>query len=445
MADVRRCIPLQRSDPNRTTSNPIRKSKADVEDLTIKTALLYSQIMNIFYQYKGLPSQIYYLSISRMITEMGVMFVFPFMSLLLTQRLGFTEIQAGYFLVFTSIGNMAGSLIGGKLCDEFGRRIVYSVLTMIIVISMLIGGRFCMHRIVILFVFISYSATSALMPVVSAMIIDQSTAHNRSECFSLLYLAGNIGCALGPVLAGLLFYNHMPWVFYCQAFFFLAAFVLVITRIEDSYIPNRHRMQEHCEVSSESLLSVTLHRPVLLAFLLILVALTACYIEMDYVFPLQLNEAYGLNLGSKLSSGVWTLNGIAVILLTPWIVAATKKNSALFNLIFAGTLFAVGYFLYSINVGRLIFIVAPFLWTAGEILLTTYSGVFIAEVSPDTHKGRCMSLYEFTRGIGKCIGPVIFGYVITYGSYRSAWVIVSVVCLICSLLTYCLYRKNRSL
>ena len=117
----------------------------------------------------------------------------------------------------------------------------------------------------------------------------------------------------------------------------------------------------------------------------------------------------------------------------------------MFNLIFAGTLFAVGYFLYSINVGRLIFIVAPFLWTAGEILLTTYSGVFIAEVSPDTHKGRCMSLYEFTRGIGKCIGPVIFGYVITYGSYRFAWVIVSVVCLTCSLLTYCLYRKNRSL
>lgn len=101
----------------------------------------YIHAMNIVRQYKGLPRQIYYLSLSRMITEMGMMFVFPFMSLLLTQRLGYSEVETGYFLVVTSIGNMLGSLLGGKLSDELGRRVVYAWLTVTIVVSMTLGRK----------------------------------------------------------------------------------------------------------------------------------------------------------------------------------------------------------------------------------------------------------------------------------------------------------------
>ena len=39
--------------------------------------------MNIINQYRGLPRQIYYISITRLIVEMGIMFVFPMMTLLL--------------------------------------------------------------------------------------------------------------------------------------------------------------------------------------------------------------------------------------------------------------------------------------------------------------------------------------------------------------------------
>ena len=54
------------------------------------------EILNFLTQYKGLPKQVYILSISRAVISMGMMFVYPFLSLLLTSRLGYSEMEASY-------------------------------------------------------------------------------------------------------------------------------------------------------------------------------------------------------------------------------------------------------------------------------------------------------------------------------------------------------------
>ena len=135
--------------------------------------------MKILRQYNNLPSEIYYLSFSRIITEMGMMFVFPFMSLLLTERLGFSKVETGYFLLIAAVGNIAGSLAGGKWADTYGRKRVFSCLSVLIIISMLIAGFICTRRIVMIPILISYSATSAVMPTIFAMIVDNSSTKNK--------------------------------------------------------------------------------------------------------------------------------------------------------------------------------------------------------------------------------------------------------------------------
>ncbi len=422
----------------------------------------------MFRQYSNLPIEIYYLSFSRIITEMGMMFVFPFMSLLLTERLGFSKVETGYFLFVAAAGNIAGSLAGGKWADMYGRKRVYSYLSLLTIISMIIAGLICTRRLVMLPIFISYSATSALMPTVFAMIVDNSCTKNRSESFSLLHLAGNLGCALGPILAGLLFYDHMPWVFFCQAIFFLMAFVVISLKVNDLY------HVDHCKTSKSAVTeyrypsaadggaahgavdgkgaangaadggeSSHSSRYVLCGMLSILALLTGCYIAMNYVFPLQLDSLYGLHMGSRLSSAVWAINAFAVLILTPFLTWLVKRRSPLLNIFFAGILFAAGFGLYSFGVNKIIFCLAPFVWTSGEVLLTTYSGVFLASVAPSRHEGRLMSLYEFARGIGKCIAPLFFSYVMTYASYKTTWITVFAISLICALCLIPLHTLNK--
>ena len=69
-------------------------------------------MLNFIDQYRGLPRQIYILAISRAAVSMGVMFVFPFLSLLLTSRLGYTEAQAGLWIVLASVISILGTLAG---------------------------------------------------------------------------------------------------------------------------------------------------------------------------------------------------------------------------------------------------------------------------------------------------------------------------------------------
>ena len=50
-------------------------------------------------------------------------------------------------------------------------------------------------------------------PASRSMLTDLSKAEERHKAFSLLYLGTNFGVAIGPMIAGFLFRNHLPWIF----------------------------------------------------------------------------------------------------------------------------------------------------------------------------------------------------------------------------------------
>lgn len=398
--------------------------------------------MNFLTQYKGLPKQIYILSISRTVVSMGMMFVYPFLSLLLTSRLGYTGVEASYIVVIASIASTLGTLAGGKLSDEIGRKKVYVTATFVVIITMTIAGFFASSYLVIFFIVVTYFVASAILPTVSAMILDWADESNKAECFSLMYLSGNIGSALGPVIAGMLFYSHMPWIFFSMAIIYFLTFLLVLCKVQDIYVPRKDT--RHLEkVKQESLISIVLRNPILLIFTICLALLTLCYINLDFMLPLQLRDLFGLNAGSKYSSLVWTINGAVVVACTPIIVSFTKKNHPLFNIGIACVLYAAGFSLYGFSHSIGIFMMAVIVWTSGEILISTCAGIYIADQSPATHKGRSMSLYEFARGIGRLSGPVFTGYLLTTLSYAQTWFIIAGVCLTVDAIIWVLYQKTR--
>ena len=71
--------------------------------------------------YLGLPRSVYIILFARVVNSMGN-FVYPFMTLLLTSKIGMDEQTVGFFLLLAYVVQVPGSLLGGKLADKMGRK-----------------------------------------------------------------------------------------------------------------------------------------------------------------------------------------------------------------------------------------------------------------------------------------------------------------------------------
>ena len=299
--------------------------------------------MKMFSQYRGLPRQMYDLSVVKLIVEIAVSFVFPFVALICTERLGFTTVQAAYIVSATSIGNMIGALMGGKLADEWGRRKTYIRLAVLMICCMVAAGFLCMSRILLVLIFICNMITSAVIPICSAMVVDIAPGDKRNECFSIMSIFSNIGTAVGPMIAGLLFYRHMPWTFFCVAISYALALMIVVFVIKETYDVNKVKSgaadgggltgDDLSQKAEESLFSMVFRHPRVLVFMGCMLFVFMCYMENSYVLPLQFTDAMGLDTGSKITSAIWSVNGVVVILLTPTLMLFIKKHRPLFNLV----------------------------------------------------------------------------------------------------------------
>ncbi len=394
--------------------------------------------MKFITQYKGLPKQIYVLFIARTINSLGF-FIFPFMTLFLSSRIGFSESEIGIFLFLASVVYIPGAIIGGKLADHFSRKYTYLFATLVANIIFFICG-FLGNSILIpillipAFFFNSIASTGS-----SAMLMDLTDPTNRQESFSIMYLGMNIGVAIGPLIAGLLFENYTSWIFWGDAISGLLAIGLVLMFIKDTKptpedyenILNSGRKDEAAVVGS--VLSILLKKPILLTFVIICAILSFAYAQTGFILPLQLSQDFGIGTGAKLFGILMSVNGIVVVLFTPIIVALTKRINPIINLVMASVCYVIGFGMYAFTKSLGIFVLSVVIWTIGEVLSATNTGVYIANRTPISHRARLQAIYEIIQGTGRAIGPMIIGWYLIGNTIEESWLLVGWLCLLASI------------
>ena len=77
-----------------------------------------------FSSYYNLPKSVIVLFIARIIHSIGS-FVYPFLTMFLTIKLGYTEVKAGYFVTGVIIAGSIGMISGGRLADLVGRKKIF--------------------------------------------------------------------------------------------------------------------------------------------------------------------------------------------------------------------------------------------------------------------------------------------------------------------------------
>jgi MFS family permease len=188
---------------------------------------------NFFSSYYGLPKSVFVLFIARIINCIGS-FVYPFLTLFLTIKLGYSTEKAGYFVTGVVIAGSIGLLTGGKLADHFGRKKIFVVLSTISAIIFIICAILGKSPVVPWLIILSNLFLAGVLPSINAMITDLADPEKRKAAFSLIYLGTNLGVAIGPVIAGFLFNNYTKLIFLLDAASTLLSLIPVVIFVKET-------------------------------------------------------------------------------------------------------------------------------------------------------------------------------------------------------------------
>lgn len=389
--------------------------------------------------YKGLPKDIYVLFVSTIINKMGS-FIVPLMTLILTQKIGFSKYEAGLFTTIAILSQAPFLVVGGSLVDRFGSKKIIVIFQSLGSLLYLTCGFMKPTVVVAVLIVVASNLYALATPAFNAMVPSITPKALTKNAYSLMYLGSNLGLAIGPMIGGILFSNN-----YLNLLFILDAattmlstamvFFFVRGKVNISLAKNK---DEHIKAtSSDSVFSFIVKNPIIIMFSLIMLVYYFCYVQWNFLLPLQTVEVFGKS-GVSVFSSLFSINAITVIVLTPILTSVTTKTYPLKSMFVGGILYFIAFGMFAINRFVIIFIAAIIIMTVGEILITINSNNYIAQRTPNQYLGRVNSMFFLFMGAGFATGPLVMGSVITFVNFQYAWIMIATFMLCGALLMYLL-------
>ena len=373
-----------------------------------------------FSMYRDLPRNAYLLAFTNFINGSGY-FVFPFLVLLLTQKLDYSSTEAGTTMFITAAAYLPGSLLGGSLADRVGRKALFLTSRSVIAVSWLLCGFFPYSEAIVLLIAIAYFSLGVYTPIHRALEADISNPDNRKAIYSLIYLCRNIGFSISPVAAGLLFENFANWLFWGNGLCILATILLIYLFLDETKPDNEEKPHTPLEAAeSGSVWSVILARPNLFLFAAAGILSAFIYAQVFFSLPLQLVYVYDQE-GAALYGRLMGFNGLVIILFTAPVIVMTKNLSPAVSIAAGVFLFAAGFSQLGNTQWLPLFFIAALVFTLGEILERTNVGIYIANHSPMSHRARINSIIPLLIGAGTALAPLLTGWFIDHYGVSAVW------------------------
>lgn len=374
--------------------------------------------------YSGLPSSLYVLFAATVINSVG-MFVFPFLTLYLTGRVGMTQQEAGLFIMIVNFAYIPANFIGGKIADTFGRKKLMVAAQVLSGLCYIPCGFAGIGGNVRWFLLASVFFDGLTDPARSAMMTDLTTPETRRRAFSLTYLGHNLGFAVGMMIAGFLFEKSTSWLFWGNAIAILAAVSLVALKVPETK-PSREQVEASFgsgatdEAHRGNIIQALLSRPYLVIFTILTGLYGFVYAQHRFALPLQTKEFFGAR-GSVIYGTLMTLNATMVIVLSTPIMALTQRWKPINAVALAGILFALGFGLIGLAPSVLLMYLTTAIWTLGEIVNATNEGTYVANHTPISHRGRFQAVLPLIGGLGWSVSPPVVGWFTDRFGLKTAW------------------------
>jgi MFS family permease len=377
----------------------------------------WRSFINVLNEY---PSQFWVLVVSGFVDRLGGTMLFPFFSIYIAQTFDVGLTAIGYVFLLAGLAGVGGGFIGGPITDRFGRKSSIIIGLMLSASASIGIGLSPVLPLMLVFMMIGSFFGEIGGPAQQAMIADIIPEEQRSEAFGIMRVVMNMAWIVGPLLGGIIALQSYLLLFITDAVTSTIMAVIVLTVVRESYHPDAQPQDGDDDKADERpqpglMGTLRSYRPALkdntfMVFAGLAMLVQFVYLQMYVTLPYWLVDVEGM------SESDWSIilvsNALLVVLVQFPIMRRTRSIPPFLVLAGAAVLYAVGYAMFGIFAGLLMFVLAMVVITFGEMLFFPTAQAVAANLSPATMRGRYMAVYGLANSIPSMTNTLLAGVII---------------------------------
>jgi len=367
--------------------------------------------------YAGISPPVWMLSLVLLINRSGSM-VLPFLSIYLSNELGFSLGQTGIVLSMFGAGSLVGSLAGGYLTDKFGSFRVQ-------LFSLVVGGAgffllFEMKTFAGLAAgfFLLTTVTDMLRPANATAVSEHALPENMVRAFSLNRMAVNLGYAIGPAVGGFLAVRGYKLLFYVDGATCMLAGLLFFV-----YFYNKSPRRSANELSEGETAepNTSPYRDLrFLAFGVLTAGFAVVFFQIFNTLPIYYRDVY--SLPENQIGWILGFNGLIVFLVEMPLVHALGSRFSLRRVVSIGSVLAgLSYIILTASgtIAALYFSMAVL--SISEILVMPYLTTYTVTKAGKRNRGKYLGFYSMTYSAAFIVAPLLGTYLIKVSGFDALW------------------------
>jgi len=363
-------------------------------------------------------------------------FMLPVNTIFIHKNLHESLITAGFTLMVYSAFMMIGNAMGGVMFDRFSKRGTLYIGYGISIISLL---GMSVHHVwptyaIMLFILgfgmgLVYTAVNAY----TAFIAEQMSGNSR-VIFNNMYLAANIGIAIGSTAVGFIFKWSIFFTFFIPMLLFVASAIILIFKanlldhvIEHDEVDETNHIHYESSDTVDPKIEIG---PSRFNLNMLIICASIFIVWLGYSQWDSNLSAYMLDQGftTREYGLVFTINAASLLIIQP---VMNRVVSRIFKLlkyqIFLGTVIMGSSFLLLPTAKTYTaYVISMLILTVGESMVFPTIPALLSKMSTNKNRGTFQSFYSIFGSLGRAIGPYAGSLIITALSFSTLFVGITV-------------------
>jgi len=332
--------------------------------------------------------------------------IMPFMLIYAGEKLNQPLTTLTVLFTIYAIAGLVTTFFGGSIADFFGRKWVIVFSFFLCAGSWLLLLWADTMPMFIVFMILNGATTPLYRLATDAMMADLVNADRRMDAYSLLRMGNNLGVAIGPAIGGFIASASYNISFVISGSGMILCAILAMAFFGET-APLVKQANLKKEKTTGGFIQILRDRD----FMAIVGAFSLNRVTSSTIWLML--GAYAktyFNIGEDLYGFIPTTNALMVIFLQVLTTRWVKRYSAGWMMTLGSAFYGLAMFCIASGHGFWAFWLGMVIATIGEMILLPTSTTMVAALAPEQMRGRYMSVYTLTNGVGQGVGPLLGGF-----------------------------------